>query len=254
MLSDPIIAAVARAQMTVGDEAVIAWNLHKVHDSETHSEMGAMGGGGRARFWLALAPLPSPTLDHQHAASEHAQNDQPRWLNDRKVYLICSIYNSTHYFEHTYDKSHHGATWLNPSTRLVCTWHDRSVECATGLSALRRAWINLCQQKALCLCAQAHAHMLPTSVDGGDSSKKVRWQWPRSPHESPEVNAAITELRGNLKRAYPQGGTPEQLLLLLSAFLLEWHPDKASCTKVATAVTRWLVDVRKPIVQARDAS
>ena len=160
MLPEPIIAKFARPQ----HEVVVAWNLHKLAESETHSEMGAMGGGGRARFWLALTPLPSPTLDHQHAASEHAQNDQPRWLNDRKVYLICSIYNSTHYFEHTYDKSHHGATWKNPSTRLVCTWHDRSVDCAAGLRALREAWIKLCQQESLCWCAKAHAPMSPTSA------------------------------------------------------------------------------------------
>ena len=94
--------------------------------------------------------------------------------------------------------------------------------------------------------------MLPTSVDGADSSKKVRWQWPGSPHESPEVNAAITGLQNHLARAYPKGATPEELLPLLTAFLLEWHPDKkAPCTKSATAVTRWLVDVRKAIVQAK---
>ena len=48
-----------------------------------------------------------------------------------------------------------------------------------------------------------------------------------------------------------KGGTPEQVLPLFEALLLEWHPDKASCTELATAVTRWLVDVREPIVQAR---
>ena len=46
----------------------------------------------------------------------------------------------------------------------------------------------------------------------------------------------------------------EVLLPLLAVLLLEWHPGQASCTELATAVTRWLVDVRKPIVQARDAS
>ena len=207
MLSDPIIKDVARAHMTGSYEAVIAWNLHKVHESEMHSEMGAMGGGGRARFWLALAPLPLPTLDHQHAASEHAQNAQhaqPTWVKDTEVYLICSIYNSTHYFANTYDKSHHGATWLNPSTRLVCIWHDRSVEYATGLLALRKAWINLCQQQNLCWCA--HEHKSSTCVAGADSSKEILWQWPESQHESSEVNDVITALQKQLMQAYPKGG------------------------------------------------
>ena len=166
------------------------------------------------------------------------------------VYLICSIYNSTRYFEHTYDKSHHGPAWLNPSTRLVCTWHDRSVEYATGLLALRKAWTNLRQQQHLCLCA--HEHMSSTSDDGADSSKHVLWQWPGSQLVSSEVNKVITELQKQLTRAYPEVGTPEQLLPLLSAFLLEWHPDKkAPCTKSATAVTRRLVDVRTATVQAK---